>query len=164
MIKHIFLNRWTNKPCAVCSTGDERVDEEFMSVTGSNVERGVAILVHTVDLTAWYKTVSLYAEHATNVTLRYPETKANINSTHRSEWASGSEWTAHERLSCAEDSSHPDSEEGGGEIMYQNSDQIPNILPIYICNKYITITIPLWDRRQKLLMNTIFYLNSLCII
>ena len=122
IIKHTFLNRWTNKPCAVCSTGDERVDEEFMSVTCSNVERGVAILVHAVDLTAWNKMWVLYAEYATNVTLREPKTKANINLAHRFEWASGSEWTAREPLSCAEDSSHPDSEEGGGEIMYQVSD------------------------------------------
>lgn len=40
----------TNKLCAVCSAGDERVDEEFMPIPGSDVERGVAVLVHTVNL------------------------------------------------------------------------------------------------------------------
>lgn len=43
----------TNKLCAVCSAGDERVDEEFMPITGSDMERGVAVFVHNVNLPTW---------------------------------------------------------------------------------------------------------------
>lgn len=53
-----------NKPCAVSSTGDERVDEEFMTIAGSNVERSIAIFVHTVDFSTWNKLLI----HEENVT------------------------------------------------------------------------------------------------
>ena len=40
-------------PRAVGPAGDQRVDEQLVAVAGGDVERGVAVLVHTVDFPAW---------------------------------------------------------------------------------------------------------------
>ena len=40
-------------PRAVGSAGDQRVDEQLMTVAGGDVQRGVAVLVHAVDFPAW---------------------------------------------------------------------------------------------------------------
>lgn len=47
---HDIKARRADRPGAVCPAGDQSVDEQLVTVTGSNVERSVSILIHTVNL------------------------------------------------------------------------------------------------------------------
>lgn len=49
------MDRQANGPGAVCSAGDQSVDEQLVAVTGSDVQRGVSVLVHAVDLPTWHE-------------------------------------------------------------------------------------------------------------
>lgn len=47
------MDRQANGPGAVCSAGDQSVDEQLVAVTGSDVQRRVSVLVHAVNLPTW---------------------------------------------------------------------------------------------------------------
>lgn len=49
-------------PGAVCSTCDERVDQEFVTVACSNMEGSVAVLVDAVNLSTWSK-MDVFEDH-----------------------------------------------------------------------------------------------------
>lgn len=100
------------EPCAVRAAGDKCVDEEFVAIAGSDVERSVAVLVHAVNLPTWSK-MFIHAEDMQHVyALR---DKMSMNETHRFEWGFGSAWSGRELLSCEEDSSHHGSEKDVNE-------------------------------------------------
>lgn len=52
------LGRRADRPGAVCPAGDQGVDEQLVTVTGSNVEGSVSVLIHAVDLPTWHGQVN----------------------------------------------------------------------------------------------------------
>lgn len=45
-----MIDRRAHRPGAVGSAGDQSVDEQLMTITGSDVKRGVPILIDAVNL------------------------------------------------------------------------------------------------------------------
>lgn len=44
------MERRATRPGAVGSAGDQSVDEQLVTITGSDVKRGVSVLIHAVNL------------------------------------------------------------------------------------------------------------------
>lgn len=95
-------------PGRVCSVGHQSADQQFMAVLSSNVERSIAILIHTINFPTWWK------EGVNQIPIRRREKHAQIyfNRSLRQHshhyhfgWGFESVWSVREWLPCAGDSS-----------------------------------------------------------
>lgn len=101
-------------PGRVCSVGHQSADQQFMAVLSSNVERGIAILIHTVNLPTWCKVKE--GSHQQKTWTHFLRAQSKKSPGYRFGWGSESVWSVHEWLPCAGGSSLLYSEERNKHI------------------------------------------------
>lgn len=102
-------------PGRVCSVGHQSADQQFMAVLSSNVERSIAILIHTINFPTWWKArkrewIKHPLERREKTTLSHRSVRQQRHGYHFG-WGSESVWSVREWLPCAGGSSLLCSEE-----------------------------------------------------